>query len=373
MRLSTVFWASAILYLITALISKTVYSDLLPGPGTAPLAYALTFIGVIAVSYHLSGKLGDGYKTKLYLAVLVVVLSLLGWWGLILALAIIGATEVIIYYEARGVESNPENARRELRIILTFVVLVLFIIPVAAGAVPLLRPEARYSVFRLFYLAAGYFTVVVLSLKPDFRMFLLGETIAAVSTFRTVGLAVALAYFLRMVQRGNAKTGIRGRRRYFIIGAVLLTLLAVFVIRYYTTVRTYPGWSLGFFETLLYRPGVTYTVYERLFYLGMPWGERGILFSTDPKGYVGSLFGRDVGYTYTLFGQPAYDFGLLGLIEGAFLGMALADAERRRPTAVLSVTLMTLMVPIGVDAFFLSAMAFLAYLSVEVDVWKRSH
>ncbi|AFL94714.1 hypothetical protein CL1_0506 [Thermococcus cleftensis] len=369
MRPSVLFWAAAVLYIITAVISKVIYSDLLPPPEAAPLVYALAFLWIMAVFYLRDWKINCLHKSYLYLAVMILVLSPLGWWGFATAVATIVTTRLIVHYEARNIERNPDNARKELRLILTTVVLVLFLVPIFRGAVPILRPETRYSAFRFFYLAAGYFTVVILSLKPDFRIFLLGEAIALVSTFRTIGLAVALAYFLRLVQLRGLGYNIKGRK--YMLPAAAMVLIGVFLARYYVTTATYPEWQLGFLETLLYRPGVTYTVYEKLFHLGMPWGERGILFSTDPKGYVGSLFGRNVGYTYTIFGQPAYDFGLFGLIEAAFLGMALQDAERRRPTAVLAVTLMTLMIPIGIDAFFLSAMAFLAYLSVEVDVWKK--
>ncbi len=372
MRLSALFWASAVAYLVIALISKLAYPDLLPPPQWGPIVYALAFLGLTFTGYRLAPGLKDEHKTRLYLAVILIVLGVLGWYGLLSAVAVVLITLLIIHYEAQVVARNPQNARRELRIILTAVVVALFLIPIAAGSVPLLNPSERYSTFRLFYLAAGYFTVALLSLRADFRVFLLGELIAVASTFRTVGLAVALAYLLKLLQTGRLK-GNPGPRRYALIGAILLGLMGVFAVRYYATVHAYPGWKLGFLETLLYRPGVTYTVYERLFEMGMPFGKARILFSTDPKGYVGSLFGRDVGYTYTLFGQPAYDFGIFGFIEALFLGMALADAERRRPTAILAVTFMTLMIPIGIDAFFLSAMAFFAYLSVEVDVWKGSH
>ncbi|ASJ08685.1 hypothetical protein A3L11_05365 [Thermococcus siculi] len=372
MRLNLVFWAAAAAYLLAALISKLAYPDLLPPPDAGPLAYALIFLVFVLFGHRFGRRLKDEHKTRLYLGVILLVLGALGWWGLLSAVAIVAITLLIIHYEAGVVARNPQNARKELRIVLLAVVLGLFIIPLAAGSIPILKPQERYSTFRLLYLAAGYFAVALISVKPDFRVFLLGELIAVVSTFRTIGLAVAIAYLLKLFQVGALSGGTKGRR-YAVVGIILLGLLGVFAARYYITIQSYPGWKLGFLETLLYRPGVTYTVYERLFEMGMPLGKHGILFSTDPKGYVGSLFGRNVGYTYTIFGQPAYDFGILGLIEALFLGMALRDAERRKPTAVLAITFMTLMVPIGIDAFFLSAMAFFAYLSVEVDVWKRGH
>ena len=373
MRLSILFWIFTIVYLLLAIVSKSVYSNLLPPPRTAPILYALAFLALMWTSYHTGRKIKDPYKVRLYIAVMVLVLSALGVWGLVVSLVIVGVTILIIHYEANVVAGNPENARKELRIILAIVVTAIFLTPVLAGCIPLLDPGARYSPLRLFYLSAGYFTVALISLKPDFRVFLLGELIAIVSTFRTIGLAVAIAYTLKLAQTGKLGRPGGKWKGYIIPGTIATGVVLIFIIRYYATIQTYPNLHLSFVETLLYRPWVTYTVYERLFEMGMPLGKRGILFSADPKGYVGSLFGRDVGYTYTLFGQPAYDFGIFGLIEALFLGMALADAERRNPTAVLAVTFAILMIPIGIDAFFLSAMAFFAYLSVEVDVWKRSH
>ncbi|ANF22917.1 hypothetical protein [Thermococcus piezophilus] len=372
MRLNVIFWISAVAYILLALVAKLAYPKLLPKLEWDSLLYALAFLGVLAFAYSASERIQHRYKSAMYLAVLLLMPSCLGWWGLLVALAIIVTTHVIIYFERHKVEDNSENARWKLRIILIAAVVILAIVPLVFGVIPLLQPETRYSSLRLLYLTAGYFTVAILAIKPDFKVFLIGEAIAIVSTFRTVGIAVALAYFLKLVQTGKLRWDKRNWRSYAILAVVFSSVFAVFIIRYYTTLQTYPEWKLGFSETLLYRPGVTYTVYERLFELGMPWGKQAIIFSVNPKGYVGALFRRDVGYTYTLFGQPAYDFGILGLVEAVFLGIALADSERRRTTEVLAVTFMTLAVPIGLDTFFLSAMAFFAYLAVEVERWRKS-
>ena len=367
MRISALFWIATVFYLLLAMLSKSLYRGLLPPVETAPLLYALAFLGIMWVSHRLEPGLDGRERARLYLLTIFLVLSALGLFGFLVSLVVIG---IAFLLTQRAKKMDPAAFMGRVERLLLVPAVVLLAVPLLAGSVPLFDPVERYSDFRFFYLAAGYLTVALISIRPHLRFFLLGEVIALLSTFRTVGLSVALAYVLGAVGRGNSgRGGWRGHLPLLIAVAAGVLVLAV---RYLATLGTYPSWHLGFLETLLYRPGFTYTVYERLFEMGMPLGRRGILFSTDPKGYVGSLFGSDVGYTYTIFGQPAYDFGILGLLEAGFLGLALADSERTRPTGILAVTFLILMIPIGMDAFFLSALSLFAYISLEVGMWAES-
>ncbi|WP_240911836.1 oligosaccharide repeat unit polymerase family protein [Thermococcus sp. M36] len=305
-------------------------------------------------SYLLAPRIDPRFKLGTYGALLVTIMVLsLGPE----ALAILASLGIIALFLIR----RPAPARTALHLSLAITGILLSAVPIFMGAIPLAHPELRYSSYRVLYLAAGYLIVAAISIRADFRLFLIGEVIALVSTFRTTGLAVALAYFLKLLQRGRPRTW--GIKRILALSVALSVIAGVFLARYLATVNTYSRWELGFLETLLYRPGATYTVYERLFDLGMPWGKGWILLRTDPKMFVGALFGRDVGYTYTLFGQPVYDFGVVGLAEAVILGAALRDSMTMEEAKILSVVLLTLAIPIGLDAFFMSGIVYLALLS----------
>nr|WP_277346786.1 hypothetical protein [Thermococcus sp. 21S9] len=239
---------------------------------------------------------------------------------------------------------------------------VLTTIACAMWGIPLLKPELRYTTASVPFLVAGDLLIGAIAVFPDFRLLLLGEMIALIGASRTVGLGIAVAYILRLAYDGRINTGeIKKHRTQLVLGAVLL--LAVFLARYYVTVSEYPTWKLGFFGSLLYRPASSYTVYERLFHLGMPLGNRALLFNPDPTGYVGRLFGKEIGYTYTLFGQPVYDFGILGLIEALILGLALGRASKNPFTGTFALTVAIIALDIGIEGQFLVAILLMAYLA----------
>ncbi|NJE09749.1 hypothetical protein [Thermococcus sp. MAR1] len=370
MRLSVVFWVLLAIYTISGIIAKLVFPELLPPPRTFPLLYAVAFAIAMASGYAVARIIPRRVRAVTYVLTVLLVLSATGWWGFPVALAAIAMPAALAREEGRKIKKAPTTVAVTIDVLLVAVALILAMIPVVMGKMPLLHPQVRYTNVRFFYLASGYLVVSALSVRSDFRVFLIGLAIAIISTFRTVGLAVTIAYLLKLVQEGNLKAG--AEKWLLKIGTLSAGVMALFLVRYYATLHTYPEWKLGFFETLFYRMGFTYSVYERLFEIGIPWGDLKILISTDPKGYVGRLFGSSVVYNYTIFGQPVHDFGILGLGEGFLLGGILKDTEGTRVTEVLALTLFILMIPIGIDGFFLPTTAFLAYLALGVKTWERT-
>jgi uncharacterized membrane protein len=228
--------------------------------------------------------------------------------------------------------------------------------------VPMLKPELRYTNASVPFLVAGDILIGAIAVFPDVRFLIMGEAIAIIGASRTIGIGVAVAYALIIAYDNKLTTKeLKKHKKVVLLGTVLL--LAVFFARHYVTIREYSTWRLGFLGSLLYRPASSYTVYERLFHLGMPLGKGELLFNPDPTGYVGKLFGKEVGYTYTLFGQPAYDLGVLGLLEALILGLALGMTSKNPFTGTFALTVAVLALDIGIEGQFFVAILLMAYLA----------
>jgi uncharacterized membrane protein len=347
------FWIIALSYLATAVGSKFFFD--LGTPQAAPLIYAVLFLALLYLGKRLRDATPERIRAGLYTFLFLLVLGLTGVLPLILGL---GAFMIIALFLHCG------TLKRHLYYVGLGLLVLLPATAILLGGIPLVNESVRYSSWRLLYLATGYIAVVMLSERPDWKVLLWGIIIGVLSTFRTVVLAVILAYLFGNFSRGK-------HTDWKALGIVTLGIVAGLTARYHATLLSYNTWHLGPIESLLYRPGVTYTVYEKLYALGMPFGHHRILISPQPKLFVGSLFGRDVGYTYTIFGQPVYDFGVLGLLEALLIGMAVGDAERHKSTGAMALTLLTLALPIGIDAFFFSSFMALGILGMGVKLWRR--
>ena len=346
MRPERLFVAFVILYFSAALVGKIVYSSFLGGIKPLPLVYALTFLLLLFVGLKIEIRV----SSWIFFAAGTVLLVVLGWPYLLGGLAALALLKFLM--DNNALERGVAPA--------VVVSIALVIIASVLGGVPLLNPSLRFTWVRYLYLAAGYITVGAVAAKPSLIPFIVGEGIAVAGTSRTIGVGVAVAYLMGVLYR-SAKT----KRPYLrkVLPIVALLLLIVFLARYSATVRGYSVWKLGFLGSLLYRPASSYTVYERLFQMGMPLGRHRLLFMDNPTYYVGRLFGKEIGYTYTLIGEPAYDFGIFGLLEALLIGTLLRKASKNPFTGAFALTVGTLMLDIGVEGTFLATLFYLAYLS----------
>ncbi|WP_048149798.1 hypothetical protein [Palaeococcus ferrophilus] len=343
---SGVFFVLGLTYLLLALTGKLILPELL-GPLNLPaLAYALMFMMVVYVGYSM--ELSDKRRTYLYLiAGLTVVGIAAGPIGALVGIAIV-----------LGGELSPmldERARGNLYVLGILAMVVLPLTAAYRGVIPIIRPETRYSELKDLYQASAAIAALLVAYRPSLPIFLLGEGMALTSTFRTNVLLVFLAYLLR--------GGKRELKRALYIGTPLVLL--GFLARFYVTKSVYPVWHLDFIRSILYRAGFSYRVYERLFSLGFPFGGHALILNPTGRELVASLFGRSANYTYTLFGQPAYDLGLLGLFEGLFLGIALRDADRSPTLGALAVAFLIVALETGIDPLNFGVLMGAAYFGVR--------
>jgi len=359
-RAEIAFWMAGTGYILLSFVSKEIY-----GLGTIqliPFLYAILFLIFIYIGETITTRISSLTKQILYATVAVTILSLMSLFAGIIETGLL-LSIIIIIRKKTPLKNNPKRLREPMWKAVIVVGIITSILGFLLGGIPLITPTLRYSTYRFFYLTAGYLLALSIAMRPNVLVLILSMILGVISTFRTVMLASLLAYIFRTLLDGWKPNN--SRKIAFIITA---GIVAVFLSRYWATVSIYPSWHLNPVETLLYRPGTTYTIYEKLFWMGYPLGRHQILFSTNPKLLVGHLFGRNVGYTYTIFGQPAYDFGITGLIEGILLGMVMGDSFRFRTTATLSLMLMTLAIPIGLDAFFVVAMLLNGLITSEVMI-----
>lgn len=343
---SGIFFLLGLIYLLLALTGKLILPELLGPPDFPALAYALMFMVVVGVGHHMD--LNDNRRAYLYLiAGLTVVGIAAGPIGALVGIAIV-----------LGGELSPmldEKARRNFYLLGLLTMVALPLTAAYMGVIPLFRPETRYSELKDLYQASATIAALLIAYRPNLPVFLLGEGIALISTFRTNVLLVFLAYLLR--------GGRRELKRVLYIGAPLVLL--GFLVRFYVTKSVYPVWHLDFIRSILYRAGFSYMVYERLFSFGFPFGGHALILNPKGRELVASLFGRNANYTYTLFGQPAYDLGLLGLFEGLFLGMALRDADRSPTLGTLAVTFLIVALETGIDPLNFGVIMGAAYFGVR--------
>ncbi len=351
MKPAELFELTAVAYLLMAWLGKFIYFN---GPETEPAIYAVLFLVILLAGL----QKGTNLNGRLFLFAFLLVIPL--GPGYLVG----GALSFFILYLLMR-----ENLIRRAVLPALLVAIGLTTFACLRWGLPILKPELRYTEVSVPFLVAGDIIIGAIAVLPDIRFLVIGEMIAIISASRTVGLGVAVAYVLRMAYEDRLTfEEIKSHKKAVLIGIVLL--LGVFLARYYVTVREYPVWKLGFMGSLLYRPASSYTVYEKLFHLGMPFGRGELLFNPDPTGYVGRLFGKHIGYTYTIFGQPAYDFGIFGLLEALILGLALGKASTNPFTGTFALTVVTLALDIGIEGQFLVAILLMAYLS-EVTTWTE--
>ena len=331
-------------YLLMAWLGKLLYFN---GIETYPALYALAFFALLFAGWSLRGEVPN----EAFLLAFAI-LAFLGVWYFLGGLLSFAFLLMALKKNLLG------------KAVPFAVVLAVFLAGFAAviWGIPLLKPELRYTDASVPFLLAGDLLIGAIAVFPDFRLLLLGETIALIGASRTVGLGVAAAYVIRLTYDGEMSME-KVRKHRLELLALGILLFMVFIARHQVTVSEYSTWRLGFLGSLLYRPASSYTVYERLFHLGMPFGNRELLFNPDPTGHVGRLFGKSVGYTYTLFGQPAYDFGIFGLLEALLLGFALKCSSRNPFTGTFALTVAIISLDIGIEGQFLAAILLLAYLA----------
>ena len=357
----SLIWA----YLGASLVGKLLYSRTLGKPSVFPAIYAVAFLLMMMASFRLweAEKPGHGRNGAAYALLALALLVPLGPVYLLAGILVMGLTAWLV---KRAISTG--RARR-LGIIGGIIAIALFAFGIVAFGIPLKQPWLRYTNASVPFLLAGDVLMVAIGIYPSPWLMLLGLIIAIVGTSRTVGIGVLTAYIIAGTYRGFSMESLSKRKSLIAITAILFA--AMLLARYWVTRSLYPEWSLGPIGTLLYRLGSTYTVYEHLFKWGMPLGRHTILFQTDPTGYVGRLFGRSVGYTYSLFGQPAYDFGIIGLAEAVLLGVLLREADRSAVTGTFAFSLLILMTEIGIEGVFLAALAYAAFLSTRLEGGAR--
>lgn len=344
MKPRELFALAAGAYLAMAWLGKALYF----GPiEIGPAIYAVVFLILIFVGE----KLGGNLRGEVFLPAFLLLIPL-GPEYVLGGLVSLGAVFFALRRNLLGRAVLPATA---LAVSMTLLACLNW-------GIPLLKPELRYTIASVPFLVAGDIIMGAVAVYPDFRLLVVGEIIGIIGASRTVGLGVAAAYLLRLAYEDKLTLEEAKRHKKTVLVAVAL-LLAVFLARHYVTLKEYPVWKLGFLGSLLHRPASSYTVYERLFQLGMPFGKAELLFNPGPTGYVGKLFGKDIGYTYTLFGQPAYDFGIFGLAEAVVLGLALGRASKNPFTGTFAFTVAILALDIGIEGQFLVAISMMAYLA----------
>lgn len=239
------------------------------------------------------------------------------------------------------------------------VILILFV-PITQGVIPLLDHETRTHELIKIYNLISILVVILIAYKPDFKLFLLGELIALIATYRSFGIIIFTAYLIR--EKRN--------RKKIIIG--LLLIGTIFMARFFVMETSYGVWNLGIIESLTHRMSVTYGVFEGLYRIGMPFGNDNLLIlNPDLRLYVGELFGRSVDYTFTIFGQPAHDFGIFGLLEGVLLGMSLKDAKRDKMMGTINFTFFIIIIEIGLDALSFGILMGTAFFALQKIKTKK--
>lgn len=322
-------------YLSLALLGKFIFRGYLGEFSSGAFFYALTFSLAVFSGYSIENRFNLPFKRAyVYLILGIIASSAAGIFGVLVALIVLlGGVHVL-----RGSTGRYHKHAYYVGIAL------LVIPPLLAmwkGVIPILNPQTRYSNLKELYIASALFASLLIAYRPSLIVFLVGEVFAVISTSRTNALMIFLAYLFRAEKKEL--------KRLLVVGIPLVAL--AFLARFYATKSVYIIWKLGFVQSLLYRAGFSYMVYEKLFSLGMPFGKfELLLLNPSAREYVAALFGKVNNYTYTIFGQPAYDFGIFGLFEAFLVGLALKDSEKMPMFRALSLTFLILAIENGFDA-----------------------
>lgn len=228
------------------------------------------------------------------------------------------------------------------RIFARYILLVSLLIPIAlyvVVGVPLVENSLRYKLVAPLVLAAILATIGITYSTISFRWktFLLAvyTFLFFLGTFRSLVLLVYLAYFLDA---------------YFRYPALRKFLLAFSTVPVFVIVAMSGG-----LEAVLIRIGFTFLVFHNLVRLSLPWGffHGALLFGTNPRAMVASLFSASTHYTYFFFGQAIADFGVFGVVEAFFLGALLRESEKTLESFVVVLSIMLYAIDPGIDGFLL--------------------
>lgn len=335
-------------YISLALLGKFTFRDYLGGLSWGALLYALGFSLMLLLGYNVEKKFNrPPQRTYVYLVLGVLVSLAAGIFGVVVALIVLLGGSIIL-------RRIWQEYHRYIYWAGIALVIALPLIAMVKGVIPILHPQTRYSDLKDLYLVSAIFASLLIAYKPNPIVFLLGEAFAVVSTFRTNALMIFLTYLFRAEKKEL--------KRLLIIGVPLIGL--AFLARFYATKSVYPIWKLGFLQSLVYRAGFSYMVYEKLFSLGMPFGNFELLLNPNAREYVAALFGKVQNYTYTIFGQPAYDLGVFGLLEAFIVGTALSDSEKSPMFKALSLAFLVPAIETGFDALNFGILMGSAYFAL---------
>jgi len=338
-------------YISLALLGKVVFRNYLGELNQDALLYALMFFLMLLLGYNVEKKFDlPPQRAYVYLILGILVSSAAGILGVALALVVLLIGTLILMGKTWIKQELSEYAYYAG----IALVIALPLLAMLKGVIPILDPQTRYSDFKDLYLASAIFASLLLAYKPNPIIFLLGEAFAVVSTFRTNAIMIFLTYLFRAEKREL--------KRLLIIGVPLIGL--VFLVRFYVTKSVYSVWKLNFVQSLVYRAGFSYMVYEKLFSLGMPFGNFKLLINPNAREYVAALFGKVNNYTYTIFGQPAYDLGIFGLLEAFVVGMALSDSEKLPMFKALALAFLVPAIETGFDALNFGILMGSAYFAL---------
>jgi oligosaccharide repeat unit polymerase len=175
-----------------------------------------------------------------------------------------------------------------------------------------------------------------------------------------------------------------------VLSAFFLALLAISSVGYLRAARE--GTSIGFFEILGKRAGLTLSVYDtlvsRFWVFGVnrgtvAWATFSSFFSflpgsrLGPRTIVARIFGvRDISVTSTLYGTVVLDFGIPGilvfsLILGFIIGMAYhAWKKTESPLAVGIYAFLLAYVLVGVETGLVDLNVFLYFAAGALILWR---
>lgn len=334
-------------YILVAIISKFLFKNELGQINVFSVLYSLAFVCLIIAGYKISKKgfLGEKRSYFYVFAGLLMGVSI-GVPGLISSMLILLIGIIIL--------NTDYKIKEYLFYIGVGLVIFIPLVAVFNNVIPILNPEMRTQNLVKIYSLSIMITALLISYRPNLLLLLFGGLMALVSTFRSYGVLIFFTYFFRTERK----------KKSIVIGSMIL--ISIFLVRFIVLKHNYPVWRLGFFKSLIYRIGFSFSVFEKLFEIGLPFGEpHNLLLDPNAKSYVAGIFGATAEYTYTIFGQPAHDIGILGFFEAILLGMGLRDTEQNSKFKSLYLGFSIIIIEIGLDALRFGILMGLAYFAIE--------